>query len=56
MDLLTKTRRINVLLQKAAGRPVNFKEMADTLSETIEANIYRKSPREIAWFFHISTD
>lgn len=45
MDLLTKTRRINVLLQKAAGKPVNFKEMADTLSETIEANIYIVSRR-----------
>lgn len=45
MDLLTKTRRINVLLQKAAGKPVNFKEMADTLSETIEANIFIVSRR-----------
>ncbi|MGJ7910680.1 GTP-sensing pleiotropic transcriptional regulator CodY [Neobacillus sp. LXY-1] len=45
MDLLTKTRRINVLLQKSAGKPVNFKEMAETLSETIEANIYIVSRR-----------
>ena len=39
MDLLTKTRKINVLLQKAAGKPVNFKEMSETLSEVIEANV-----------------
>ncbi|MEH7108053.1 GTP-sensing pleiotropic transcriptional regulator CodY [Bacillus sp. JJ1764] len=45
MDLLTKTRRINVLLQKSAGKPVNFKEMAETLSETIESNIYIVSRR-----------
>ncbi|MBS4211856.1 MULTISPECIES: GTP-sensing pleiotropic transcriptional regulator CodY [Neobacillus] len=45
MDLLTKTRRINILLQKAAGKPVNFKEMAATLSETIEANVYIVSRR-----------
>ncbi|MCM3569074.1 GTP-sensing pleiotropic transcriptional regulator CodY [Neobacillus mesonae] len=45
MDLLTKSRKINVLLQKAAGKPVNFKEMADTLSETIEANIFIVSRR-----------
>jgi transcriptional pleiotropic repressor len=45
MDLLTKTRRINVLLQKAAGKPVNFKEMSETLSETIEANVYIVSRR-----------
>ncbi|WML43694.1 GTP-sensing pleiotropic transcriptional regulator CodY [Neobacillus sp. PS3-40] len=45
MDLLTKTRRINSLLQKAAGKPVNFKEMAETLSEIIEANCYVVSRR-----------
>ena len=45
MDLLTKTRRINVLLQKAAGKPVNFKEMSETLSEVIEANVFVLSRR-----------
>ncbi|MED3624236.1 GTP-sensing pleiotropic transcriptional regulator CodY [Neobacillus thermocopriae] len=45
MDLLSKTRRINALLQKSAGKPVNFKEMADTLSEIIESNIYIVSRR-----------
>lgn len=45
MDLLTKTRKINALLQKAAGKPVNFKEMAETLSGVIEANIFVVSRR-----------
>ncbi|TCS82931.1 GTP-sensing pleiotropic transcriptional regulator CodY [Tepidibacillus fermentans] len=40
MDLLTKTRRINRLLQKAAGHAVNFNEMAEVLSDVIEANIF----------------
>jgi transcriptional pleiotropic repressor len=45
MDLLTKTRKINVLLQKSAGKPVNFKEMSETLSEVIESNIFILSRR-----------
>lgn len=40
MELLTKTRKINSMLQKAAGKPVNFKEMAETLSDVIEANVF----------------
>ncbi|MDQ0337258.1 transcriptional pleiotropic repressor [Caldalkalibacillus uzonensis] len=39
MDLLTKTRRINSMLQKVAG-PVNFREMAEVLSEVIGANVF----------------
>lgn len=45
MDLLSRTRKINAMLQKAAGKPVNFKEMAETLSDVIEANIYVVSRR-----------
>ena len=30
MNLLAKTRKINAMLQKSAGKPVNFKEMAET--------------------------
>lgn len=45
MDLLSKTRKINALLQKAAGKPVNFKEMSETLSEVINANIFIVSRR-----------
>ena len=45
MDLLAKTRKINAMLQKTAGKPVNFKEMAETLSEVIEANVFVVSRR-----------
>lgn len=45
MELLAKTRKINALLQKSAGKPVNFKEMAKTLCEVIEANIFVLSRR-----------
>ncbi|KKB39334.1 GTP-sensing pleiotropic transcriptional regulator CodY [Bacillus thermotolerans] len=45
MNLLEKTRKINKLLQDAAGKSVNFKEMAESLSELIEANVYVVSRR-----------
>lgn len=45
MNLLEKTRKINKMLQNAAGKTVNFKEMAESLSEVIEANIYVVSRR-----------
>ncbi|MGM7635848.1 GTP-sensing pleiotropic transcriptional regulator CodY [Bacillus sp. Hm123] len=45
MNLLDKTRKINKMLQNAAGKSVNFKEMADSLSEVIEANIFVVSRR-----------
>ncbi|RLL44867.1 GTP-sensing pleiotropic transcriptional regulator CodY [Oceanobacillus piezotolerans] len=40
MDLLTKSRKINALLQDAGGKPVRFSEMAETLSEMIHSNVY----------------
>ncbi|HSI65906.1 MAG TPA: GTP-sensing pleiotropic transcriptional regulator CodY, partial [Planococcus sp. (in: firmicutes)] len=40
MNLLGKTRQINSMLQAAAGKPVNFKDMAETLSEVIECNAF----------------
>lgn len=40
MNLLEKTRKINSMLQAAAGKPVNFKDMAETLSEVIECNTF----------------
>lgn len=40
MSLLMKTRRLNRLLQKAAGNSVNFMEMAEVLKDTISANVY----------------
>lgn len=45
MNLLQKTRTINAMLQQAAGKPVNFKEMAETLCEVIEANVFVVSRR-----------
>ena len=45
MNLLETTRKINSMLQKSAGKPVNFKEMADTLSEVIDSHVYVVSRR-----------
>ncbi len=39
-NLLAKTRSINKLLQKSAGYPVDFKEIAAILSENIECSVY----------------
>lgn len=38
--LLEKTRHINKLLQKSAGHPVDFDEMAKVLGKMIESNCY----------------
>jgi len=38
--LLEKTRSINKLLQKSAGYPVDYKEIAAILSENIECSVY----------------
>ncbi|MDP5273433.1 GTP-sensing pleiotropic transcriptional regulator CodY [Chengkuizengella axinellae] len=40
MTLISKTRTLNKLLQKAAGKSVNFTEMAEVLDGIIDANIY----------------
>ncbi len=40
MNLLNKIRTLNRMLQKAAGRSVNFMEMSEVLKEIINANIY----------------
>ncbi|OCA89631.1 GTP-sensing pleiotropic transcriptional regulator CodY [Pradoshia sp. D12] len=45
MDLLNKTRKINSMLQQTGGKQVNFKEMAESLSEVIQANIFVVSRR-----------
>lgn len=45
MALLQKTRIINSMLQAAAGTPVNFKEMAETLRDVIDSNIFVVSRR-----------
>ncbi|ARK25762.1 transcriptional repressor CodY [Sporosarcina sp. P37] len=45
MSLLIKTRKINAMLQKGAGGPVNFKEMAEELSDVIDCNAFIVSRR-----------
>lgn len=40
MNLLEKTRKINSMLQASAGKPVNFKEMAETLGDIIDSNVF----------------
>ncbi|MEK4250275.1 GTP-sensing pleiotropic transcriptional regulator CodY [Paenibacillus sp. FSL W7-1287] len=45
MSLLSKTRTLNRLLQRAAGKPVSFREMAEVLSSTILANVFVISRR-----------
>lgn len=45
MALLQKTRIINSMLQVMAGKPVNFKEMAETLRDVIDSNIFVVSRR-----------
>jgi len=45
MSLLNKTRTLNRLLQKAAGKSVNFKEMAEVLCTTIQSNVFVVSRR-----------
>lgn len=40
MTLLTKTRRLNKLLQKEAGNPVSFMNMAEVLSDILQADIF----------------
>jgi transcriptional pleiotropic repressor len=45
MSLLTKTRTLNQLLQKAAGKPLNFREMAEGLRETMQGDVFVVSRR-----------
>lgn len=45
MDLLSRTRKINELLQKSAGQSVNFTDMAKTLRDVISANVFIVSRR-----------
>ncbi|MFC0301431.1 GTP-sensing pleiotropic transcriptional regulator CodY [Virgibacillus soli] len=45
MDLLTRARKINSMLQKATGKSVNFNEMAALLRDVIKGNIFIVSRR-----------
>jgi len=40
MTLLSKTRTLNRLLQRAAGKALNFREMAEVLSTTMQGNVF----------------
>lgn len=40
MNLLTRTREINKLLQEHKGLAVDFKDMADRLGETMQSNVF----------------
>ena len=40
MRLLEKVRALNKLLQRAAGKPLNFGEMAEVLRSTIQADVF----------------
>ena len=44
-SLLERTREINKIIQKAAGHPISFVEMAETLSKNINTNVYIISRR-----------
>lgn len=45
MELLSRTRKINAMLQSAGAKPVNFKEMSETLCVVIDANVFIVSRR-----------
>ena len=40
MDLLTRIRKINAMLQNRRGTSVNFMEMSETLGEVIDTNVF----------------
>jgi transcriptional pleiotropic repressor len=45
MSLLNKTRTLNRLLQRAAGKALSFREMAEVLCSTVQSNVYVVSRR-----------
>ncbi|MFD2333184.1 GTP-sensing pleiotropic transcriptional regulator CodY [Cohnella sp. GCM10020058] len=45
MTLLEKTRTLNALLQKAAGKSLSFREMAEGLRETLTGGVFVVSRR-----------
>ncbi|MEK3882130.1 GTP-sensing pleiotropic transcriptional regulator CodY [Paenibacillus sp. PL2-23] len=45
MSLLNKTRTLNRLLQRAAGKALSFREMAEVLCTTIQSNVFVVSRR-----------
>ncbi|GKU78618.1 GTP-sensing pleiotropic transcriptional regulator CodY [Paenibacillus sp. L3-i20] len=45
MSLLNKTRTLNRLLQRAAGKALSFREMAEVLCTTMQSNVFVVSRR-----------
>lgn len=45
MTLLAKTRTLNRLLQRAAGKALNFREMSEVLCSTVQADVFVVSRR-----------
>ena len=58
MNLLEKTRKINAMLQQAGGKHVNFGEMAESLSDVIDANAYilNHSGKLLGFYVHRKID
>lgn len=44
-SLLKKTRKINMLLQRAGGEPVDFNDLSEVLSDNLDVNCYIVSKR-----------
>ena len=40
MNLLSRIRKINAMLQNRKGTSVNFMEMSETLCEVIDTNVF----------------
>ena len=55
-ELLEKSRKINRLLQRTGGRPVDFSEMADVLKKAIYSNIYIASRKGKILGYSITDD
>lgn len=45
MELLSRARKINAMLQKSAGKSVNFNDMAASLRDVIKGNVFILSRR-----------
>ncbi|HLR01579.1 MAG TPA: GTP-sensing pleiotropic transcriptional regulator CodY [Virgibacillus sp.] len=45
MELLNRARKINAMLQKSAGKPVDFNDMSATLRDVIKGNVFILSRR-----------
>ncbi|MBU5317139.1 GTP-sensing pleiotropic transcriptional regulator CodY [Clostridium bornimense] len=55
-SLLTKTRKLNRILQKTGTDPVEFNEICELLSEVLECNVYVISRRGKVLGSHLSCD